>query len=118
MTPAAFLKLALSLPGVTTEKLVTGTNINVSGKVFSTTAEPRGIAALKLTLEQQRMLCEAEPQMFRVSPSQWGRHGWTHLDVKTADDTTIRSALWMAWRNRASKRLQEKHPPPTKAEWQ
>lgn len=116
MTPATFLRLALSLPGVTTEKLVTGTNINVSGKVFSTTAEPRGIAALKFTHDQQQMLCEAAPDMFRVSPSQWGRHGWTHLDVAKADEATVTSALWMAWRNRASKTLLRTHA-PDRSEW-
>jgi hypothetical protein len=112
MTPEAFLKLALSLPGVKTTRLATGTNIDVSGQPFATTAEPRGISALKLTPDQQRMLCEAEPELFHRSPTQWGRHGWTHLDVTRADDATITSALWMAWRNRASKKLREAHPAP------
>lgn len=112
MTAAEFLKLALSLPEVKVTRLATGTNLDVSGQPFATTAEPNGVSALKLTMEQQRMLCEAEPGLFKRSPSQWGRHGWTHLDVKRADKTTVTSALWMAWGNRVSKRLREKHPHP------
>lgn len=112
MTAAEFLDLALSLPEVKLTKLVTGTNIDVCGKPFATTAEPHGISAMKFTAEQQRMLCEAEPGVFVRSPSQWGRHGWTHVDVKKADAATVTSALWMAWGNRASRRLRDKHPHP------
>jgi hypothetical protein len=107
MTPADYLKLATELPSVSLERLATGMNINVGGKPFATTAEPSGVAVLKFSSDQQAMLCAAEPDLFTVSPSQWGRHGWTRLDVTRADEDTVSSALRMAWANRASRRLRE-----------
>lgn len=66
---------------------------------------------LKLTPEQQQMLCEAEPKVFAPVPGGWGRKGWTHMTVTHADATTARSALWAAWRTVAPRMLQKAHPP-------
>lgn len=110
MTPAAFLKLAMSLPDVTEGAHQAGADLRVAGKVFSSPAIREGGAAyLKLTPEQQQMLCAAEPEAFAPVPGGWGLRGATWFYPKLADAKTATSALWMAWRNAAPKQLLKAH---------
>jgi hypothetical protein len=111
VTPAAFLKLALTLPEVTEGEHQGGADLRVGGKIFASPAVRTGSAAyLKLTPEQQRMLCDAEPKAFAPVPGGWGLKGSTWFYPKHADAATARSALWMAWRNAASKKLLKRYP--------
>jgi hypothetical protein len=110
MTPAAFLKLALSLPEAALGSHQGGADIRVANKIFATPADrPGGAAILKFTPEQQAMMCEAEPKMFEPVPGGWGRQGSTRCIVAKTDAATAKSALWMAWRNAAPKKLQKEH---------
>lgn len=111
LTPAAWLKLALSLPEVTEGAHQAGADLRVAGKVFSSPAIRAGGAAyLKLTPDQQQMLCKAEPEIFAPVPGGWGLKGATWIYPKHADAKTAKSALWMAWRNAAPKKLLKDHP--------
>src|SRR5688572_13768015 len=111
MTPAAFLKLAMALPEVTAGSHQGGADLRVGGKIFASPADRKGGAAyLKLTPEQQQMLAEAEPEMFAAVPGGWGLKGATWIYPKRADVKTAKSALWMAWRNVASKTLLKQYP--------
>lgn len=111
MTPAAFLKLAMSLPDVAEGAHQSGADLRVAGKIFASSAvRPGGAAYLKLTVEQQQMLCAAEPKAFAPVPGGWGRNGATWFYPRHADASTAKSALWMAWRNAASKKLLKDHP--------
>ena len=58
---------------------------------------------VKLTQEQQSMLVEAEPEIFRPVPGGWGKQGYTNVFLEEADATTLKSALTMAWKNVAPK---------------
>jgi hypothetical protein len=110
MTPAAFLRLALSLPDVSTGEHQGGPDLRVAGKIFSSPAVRAGGAAyLKLTPEQQQMLCAAEPKAFAPVPGGWGVRGATWIYPKLTDAKTAQSALWMAWRNAAPKKLLKAH---------
>lgn len=114
MTPAAFLKLALSLPETSLGAHMGHGDVRVAGKIFSSPADrPGGAAYLKLTPDQQAMLCAAEPGMFAPVTGGWGLKGATWIYVAKADAKTARSALWMAWRNAAPKTLLKRHPPET-----
>jgi hypothetical protein len=111
MTPAAWLKLALSLPETAQGQHFDHRDIRVAGKIFTSPADrPGGAAYLKLTPEQQQMMCEAEPEMFAPVPGGWGAKGATWFYVGKADAATAKSAAWMAWRNAASKTLLKAHP--------
>ena len=111
MSPGAFLKLALSLPETEMGSHQGGADIRVAGKIFTSPADRAGGAAyLKLKPEQQAMLCEAEPKIFAPVPGGWGRQGSTWIYPAKADVKTVKSALWMAWRNAASKKLLKDHP--------
>lgn len=111
MTPAAFLKLALSLPEAEAGAHMGHSDIRVAGKIFCSPADRPGEQAyLKLTPDQQQMLCAAEPDVFVPVKGGWGLKGATYIRVRNADAATARSALWMAWRNAASKTLLKAHP--------
>lgn len=110
MTPAAFAKLALSLPEAVAASHFDVPDFRVADKIFATQGKLDGKAVLKLTPEQQQLLCEAEPAMFEALPNAWGRKGWTNLVLAKADARTAMSALWMAWRNIAPKKLLKQHP--------
>ena len=105
MTPAAFQKLALSLPETIGASHFDTPDFRVANKIFATAGRIDGKAVLRLKPEQQQMLCEAEPDMFAPIDNAWGRKGWTNLVLANADPKTAKSALWMAWRNTAPKKL-------------
>jgi hypothetical protein len=66
---------------------------------------------VKLTPDQQRMLYDAEPAIFRPIKGAWGLRGATNLRLATADVATARNALTMAWQNVAqSKSIWLKRP--------
>ena len=104
MTPAAFRRLALSLDGVSEGAHGGHADFRASGKVFATLGYPdQAWAMVKLTPDQQRMLCDTEPTVFRPIKGTWGLRGATNLHLVAADATTARSALAMARQNVAAK---------------
>lgn len=109
MTPAAFQKLALAMPEATAASHFDTPDYRVADKIFATAGRKDGRAVLKLTIDQQQMLCDAEPAMFAPVDGGWGRKGWTNLFLAQADAATVKSALWMAWRNTAPKKLLKAH---------
>jgi len=60
---------------------------------------------VKLTPEQQGMLCTTEPAMFAPVKGDWGRQESTKLFLAFVDSVTLHSALAIAWRNAAPKAL-------------
>jgi GNAT superfamily N-acetyltransferase len=80
-------------------------DFRVGGKIFATLTPERGLAMVTLTPEQQEILCAAEPAIFAPVPGGWGRRGSTHIRLAAADAATLESALIMAYRNVAPKRL-------------
>jgi hypothetical protein len=112
MDAEAFRKLALSLPEAAQSSHMGAVDIRVCGKIFAQPAgKPGGSAIIKLTREQQDMMCSAEPAVFTPQPGHWGRVGWTRFAVEAADEVTARGALWTAWRNVAPKALANTHGP-------
>ena len=100
MTPAAFRKLALTLDGASESAHGGHPDFRAGGKVFATMGYPdKDWAMVKLTPEQQDMLCAAEPAMFQPIKGGWGLRGATNLSLAAADARTARSALAMARKN-------------------
>lgn len=113
MDAAAFLQLALSLPEAAEASHMGSRDFRVRGKIFAGPQQsPGGAAILKLTPEQQEMMCAAEPAIFTPVEGWWGRKGWTRLAVDAADEATARGALWAAWRNVAPPSLVKLHAEP------
>ncbi len=113
MTPDDFRRTALALPNAVEGGHQGHPDFRVRGKIFATLGYPdETVGMVKLTPEQQAMLCHAEPGMFMPVKGGWGRRGSTHVRLATIDEVTLRSALAMAWRNAAPKSLAANFPEP------
>ena len=112
MTEADFDAMAAGMPQATYADHFGMGAWKVAGKkIFACPSATRGgRAVLKLTPEQQEMLCAAEPSIFQIQANAWAKQGWTDFVVGAADETTAKSALWTAWRNVAPKTLLKQHP--------
>jgi hypothetical protein len=108
MTPSTFRTCALKLPEAVENAHFGTPDFRVAGKIFASLSVERGTAVLKFRREQQEMLCAAEPALFSPVPGWWGQSGWTSFLLEPADEAVAKSALLMAWRNVAPKRLQAK----------
>ena len=104
MSPDQFRRVALGLPGAI-EGLHQGhVDFRTGKRIFATLGYPdENWGMVKLTPEQQSMVVEAEPKIFRPVPGGWGKGGATNVRLAKADPTTLKSALTMAWQNIAPK---------------
>jgi hypothetical protein len=106
VTPATFRRLALSLPEASEAAHMGRPDFRVRNKIFAALGTPDGgWGTVKLTAEQQGLLIDAEPAMFKPAAGAWGRRGWTHVRLVVVDAETLKSALGMAWRNTAPRTL-------------
>ena len=104
MSIARFRKIALSLPDAFEGAHHGTTDFRVRKRIFATLGYPdENWGMVKLTVEQQSMLVDAEPEIFRPVPGGWGKTGATNVRLAKADATTLKSALTMAWQNIAEK---------------
>ena len=100
-----FRGFALALPQVVEKSHFGKADFRVRNKIFAGfTAD--GLAYVKLTPEQQEMICAAEPLVSAIKGG-WGRQGWTQIDHPRADPDLLQSLLLTAWRNVAPKSLQK-----------
>ncbi|PSJ50779.1 MmcQ/YjbR family DNA-binding protein [Kumtagia ephedrae] len=100
MRPEEFRRIALDLPEAEEKAHFGKPDFRVRNRIFAT-LPPGGRVVFKLTPEEQTVVTEAEPGIFRPVKGGWGRQGWTEADLAAADETTMRSACRMAWRNAA-----------------
>jgi hypothetical protein len=108
MSASRFRKVALSLPEVVEGAHQGHADFRVGKRIFATLGYPdEAWGMVKLTVEQQSVLVEAEPKIFRPVPGGWGKSGSTNVRLSEADPKTLQSALGMAWRNVAPKSLVE-----------
>jgi hypothetical protein len=106
MTPAAFRRIALSLPEATESSHFGTPDFRVNKKIFATLGEHEsGTGVVKLTPEQQEILVQAEPKVFEPVAGTWGRRGWTTVHIAAANEVTLRSAITSAWLIVAPKKL-------------
>jgi hypothetical protein len=104
MSPDGFRKIALGLPGVIEASHQGHADFRAGKRIFATLGYPdEQWGMVKLTPEQQTVLVEAEPAIFRPVPGGWGKHGSTNVRLAAADPVTLRSALTLAWSNVAPK---------------
>jgi len=100
MSSSRFRRVALALPGAAEGAHQRTADFRVGKRIFATLGYPDDAwGMVKLTQEQQSMLVEAEPEIFRPVPGGWGKQGYTNVRLAKTDATTLRSALAMAWNN-------------------
>ena len=109
-----FRRTALNLPGVIEGSHQGHTDFRVNGRIFAMLGYPdENWAMVKLSPEQQSMLVEAKPEIFRPVPGGWGKRGSTNVRLAAADQVTLQSALTLAWTNIAPTSFSKK--PPSKS---
>ena len=100
MSASRFRKIALGLPDAIEGAHQGKTDFRVKKRIFATLGYPdEDWGMVKLTPEQQSVLVEADPDIFRPVPGGWGKGGATNVRLAKADATTLKSALTMAWQN-------------------
>jgi len=106
LTPNQFRRAALSLPDTIESSHMGTVDFRVGGKIFATLGYPdRSFGMVQLTPDQQALLVETTPNVFVPVAGGWGRRGSTNVRLAAADPATLKSALTMAWQNRAPKSL-------------
>jgi hypothetical protein len=114
MSPDEFRRIALKLPGVIEGSHQGHADFRVGQRIFATLGYPdQEWGMVKLSAEQQSMLVEAEPEIFRPVPGGWGKRGSTNICLAAADQTTLKSALTLGWSNIAPSSLQKTPPQKT-----
>ena len=104
MSANRFRRTALSLPDVVEGAHHGTADFRVGTRIFATLGYPdKQWGMVKLTPEQQAVVVEAEPEIFRPVPGGWGKGGSTNVRLAKADQVTLRSALAMARDNIAAK---------------
>jgi hypothetical protein len=100
MSISRFRRTALALSDAVESAHHGKADFRVGKRIFATLGHPdKNWGTLKLTAEQQSMLVEAEPEIFRPVPGGWGKQGYTNVLLAKADATTLKSALTIAWEN-------------------
>ncbi len=104
MSAARFRRIALALPGAAESSHMGHPDFRVDGKVFATLGHPDAAwGMVKLTPEEQEVLVDAAPNIFRPVPGGWGKRGSTNVHLASADAASLKSALTMAWQRIAGK---------------
>jgi hypothetical protein len=104
MSVQRFRLIALSLPDAVEGAHQGKADFRVRNRIFATLGYPdKEWGMVKLTPEQQLVVVETEPEIFRPVPGGWGKSGSTNVRLAKADAVTLRSALTMAWQNIAPK---------------
>jgi hypothetical protein len=106
MTKDDLRRLALALPGVEEKSHFEKADFRVKNKIFVSLKDD-ATGVVKLTLEDQRVMVDAEPKIFQPIPGGWGRKGWTNIVLANTDEVTLKSALKTAWRTVAPKSMQD-----------
>jgi hypothetical protein len=107
MSDARYRALALALPDVEEKSHFGKADFRVRNKIFAGFTGD-GSAHVKLTPEQQEMMCAAEPALIAPIKGGWGQQGWTRIDHINADEALLRSVLLTAWKNVAPKTLSKR----------
>jgi hypothetical protein len=112
MTAEDFRSIALAQPGAEQGSHMGVEDFRADGRIFATLAYvARGCGVLKLTREQQEMLCEAEPDVFAPVAGGWGRMGMTLIRFGATDRPTLEGVLAMARGNLRPKPSRRRSPP-------
>ena len=104
MSSKRFRQIALKLAGAVEGAHGGHPDFRINGRIFATMGYPDDHwGMVVLTTDQQAILVEAEPDMFRPVAGAWGKRGSTNVNLAAVDPTTLKSALTMAWTNRLAK---------------
>ncbi len=106
MTPAEFRRLALRFPEAEESAHMNHPDFRVGGKIFATLGYPdKDHGMIILPVEEQARFVREHSTAFAPASGAWGKRGSTTVRLGAIDKPTLRSALEIAWRNKAPKDL-------------
>jgi hypothetical protein len=105
VSPEQARKIALALPHAVEGAHGGHPDFRVGGEVFATLRPELKRAVVMVGPEEQAMLVAAEPDVFTPVAGFWGQRGSTYVTLAKVDAKTLKSAMTMAWRRKAPKKL-------------
>src|ERR1700682_4057014 len=98
MSSNRFRRIALSLPGVSEGAHQGHADFRAGKRIFATLGYPdQDWGMVKLTPEQQSVLVEAEPDIFRPVPGGWGRQGSTNVRLRPRRENEPETGAAEGW---------------------
>ena len=98
-------KLALSYPETDEHDHWGRPSFRVKKKIFATLWPIEKRAVLKLSLVDQSVFTEYNPEIFHPIDNAWGKQGWTFVELKKVRKDMFKDALNLAWKEVAPKSL-------------
>jgi hypothetical protein len=92
LTPAQFKKLALAIPHAEEGQHVGHPDFRIYGKIFATLQPAKGVAMVKISVEQQAVLVERDPETFLLFGG-WSKNGATGIALARAKAPLVRDLL-------------------------
>jgi hypothetical protein len=106
MTATQFRRIALSFEGAEERAHMNHPDFRVNGKIFATLGYPdKQHGMVKLPLEQQHEFTRNEPEAFVCVKGAWGKQGCTNVLLPAAKESSVKSAIEIAWRNASANAL-------------
>ncbi len=108
ITADGFRELALGFPEAYESAHMGHPDFRIrGGKIFATLWPKEGWGMVVLTPEQQEGFMADGPAAFVPVKGGWGLRGCTHVILKKAGKRAVKTALAVAWRNAAPRKLVE-----------
>ncbi len=104
-SPDTVRAIALSFPETDEAPHMAVTSFRVKKKIFATLNAPENRACLRFSEIDQDVFCSFTDSPFYRVPNQWGKYGWTLVDLGRADEEMLRDALTVAYCTAAPKKL-------------
>jgi YjbR len=99
LTADDFRDAALSLDGTIEGAHMGHADFRANGRIFASLDAEEATGNIKLTPEEQHEMMRAHPKMFTPAAGAWGRQGWTVVQLRAADEPSVRGAVLLAWQN-------------------
>lgn len=106
---AAARQSAMSFDGVTEEPHFEKTSFRVAKKIFATMNEAEKRMTVRLAPIDQDVFCSFDKGVIYPVPNTWGKHGWTHVNLRTIPKEMLKDILTVSYCTVAPKRLAEKY---------
>src|ERR1043166_4410110 len=104
MTAAEFRRIALSMPQASENKHMHHPDFRVGGKIFATLGYPdKDHGMVVLPPKEQARLVQSNGIAFFPAKGAWGKRGSTCVRLDAVRSSVLRSAMEIAWRQRAPK---------------
>ena len=94
---ATFRTMTLSFPETMEQPHFEKTSFRIRKKIFATLDKKPHIAVLKLSLIDQSVFCDINKNIIYPVESEWGRQGWTKVELKKINRNILKDILTTAY---------------------